>query len=148
MENLQQVDFNPRIWVFLCDCCLSYPAFEKSALGLGFPTSIIKIEEMCIADVHPEMLRAAFKSGADGVLLAGCQLGKCRNGHNVQRLQLLHRHQRLLKEIGMEPNRLGQEFMGPGSRKTLYGVVARFLQQVREMGPARPGILQQKLSEA
>ncbi len=148
MENIQQGDFNPRIWVFLCDCCLSYPAFEKSALGLGFPTSIIRIDEMCIADVHPDLLRTAFKGGADGVLLAGCQLGKCRNGNNVQRLQLLHQHQKLLREMGLEPNRLGQEFMGPGSRKTLYGVVARFLQQMRELGPARHGLPKEKYSEA
>jgi coenzyme F420-reducing hydrogenase delta subunit len=142
-----QTDYNPRIWVFLCDCCLSYPAFEKSALGLGFPTSILKIDEMCISEARTGQVRMAFEKGADGVLLCGCQLGNCKQGNNVARLQLIHSHQRLLREMGLDPRRLGQEFLGPGTRKTLYGAVARFLGRIGELGPARPRTLKEKASE-
>lgn len=141
MEHLPQKDFNPRIWVFLCDCCLNYPEFEKAALGFSFPASIIKVEEMCISLVHSEKVRQAFESGADGVLLAGCHLGQCKRGNNVERLQLIHQHHLLLKDMGIEPKRLGQSFTAPGTGKTLQVAFSHFLEGIREMGPAmRPGM--------
>lgn len=137
MEHLPQKDFNPRLWVFLCDCCLNYPEFEKAALGFSFPASIIQVEEMCISLVSPRKLRHAFESGADGVLLAGCHLGKCQRGNNVERLQLIHRHQMLLKEMGIEAKRLGQSFTAPGTGKTLQGAFAEFMEGIRNLGPAQ-----------
>ena len=78
MEHLPSKGFKPQIWVYLCDCCLSIPDIEKSIISNIFPKNVDHMAEMCIGNSQTDQVSEAFENGADGVLLCGCQVGKCR----------------------------------------------------------------------
>lgn len=148
MQHLPLLNFVPNIYIFLCDCCLNIPDIEKSNLTAIVPANFLQVKELCLSKSKPEQLRLAFESGADGVMLCGCQIGKCQNSDNVRRLRIIHQNQRLLKEMGLEPHRLGQEYLAPGCPKSLRDCVVDFTQKIQRMGPARRPGLKSKSAEA
>lgn len=147
LEHLPEKQFTPHIWVFLCDCCLDKSGIEKSRLIADHGTNILHISELCLSLASPKAVRKAFEKGADGVMLCGCQLGNCRLGNNVERLNLIHQHQKLLRVMGVEPKRLGLEFISPGGPKTLRECVGDFIARVGQMGPVMASALGENQAE-
>lgn len=147
LEHLPDKEFTPRIWVFLCDCCLDKSGIEKSRLISDHSANIMHVSELCLSLATPKAVRKAFEKGADGVMLCGCQLGNCRLGNNIERLNLIHQHQRLLREMRIEPKRLGLEFLAPDGPKDLGKCVENFINRIELLGPARSRTLSENLAE-
>ena len=79
----------------------------------------------------------AFKSGADGVLVAGCHTpGDCHylsgNFKAERRVLLL---KRLLEQMGIEPERLRIEWVSASEGAKFAQVVNELTQKIRELGP-------------
>lgn len=137
MEHLPAKGFKPQIWVYLCDCCLGIPDIEKSLISNIFPTNVGHMAEMCIGNSQTNQVSEAFANGADGVLLCGCQVGNCRTADNVQMLRIIHHNQKLLKEMGVEAQRLGQVYLAPDCPRTLRASVESFIEKIEKMGPVK-----------
>ena len=96
---------------------------------------------MCTGRVDPAHVFRAFSQGMDGVFIGGCRLEECNyithgNYHALNMVLLL---KRIMSHIGLNPERLRQEFMS-GSEGTLFvEVVNDFVKQVKEMGPLGQG---------
>jgi len=48
-----------------------------SQMGLRYPASVNVVRVSCLSRVHSGLMLKAFELGADGVMLVGCETGKC-----------------------------------------------------------------------
>jgi len=69
-----------EVLVFACNwggwSCIE----TASNLGLHYPASVKVVRVSCLARVHAGLILKAFEFGADGVMLLGCEQGKCHFG--------------------------------------------------------------------
>jgi len=92
---------------------------------------------MCSARVDPEFILRAFQKGADGVLVAGCHPGDCHyiegNYRTRRRIALL---KFLLKQFGLNPDRLGLEWISAAEAEKFATTVNRFIEKIEKLGPS------------
>ncbi len=115
------------IVAFCCREC-AYAAADTSANArTPLPPSVRLILMPCTGRVSPLHLLRALADGADGVMVAGCLLGQCHyregNFNAVDRVAFV---QRLLKSVGVEPERCRMFTMSAGEPP-------KFVAAVREM---------------
>ena len=138
-ENEQ---FEPRIIGFLCNWC-SYAGADLAGVSrIQYPPNIRIIRVMCSGRIDPAFVLEAFKDGADGVLVAGCHLpSDCHyisgNFKAQRRINLL---KNVLKEFGIEPERLRLEWISASEGDKFAAVVRDMTEQVRKLGPNRVNI--------
>ena len=92
---------------FVCDWCSLQSADFIGLTKIFFPRKISFIRVACSGRVNPEIVTMAFKRGADGVIVMGCEKGACnyRTG-NFQASRWIDAYRKVLKYSGLNPNRL------------------------------------------
>ena len=115
------------IVAFCCREC-AYAAADASANArTPLPPTVRLVLMPCTGRVSPLHLLSALAEGADGVMVAGCLLGQCHyregNFNAVDRVAFV---QRLLKSVGVEPERCRMFTMSAGEPP-------KFVAAVREM---------------
>ncbi len=92
---------------------------------------------MCTGRVDLGFVLRAFSKGADGVFIVGCRLGECNytTHGNFHALRLTHLCKRLLERLGLDPRRIGIEFLSSGEGARFAEATDAFTAQVRELGP-------------
>src|SRR6185369_14824835 len=82
---------NGKVVTLICEraCDLSAHLDEKSRLKDEPAVQVVKFP--CSGMIQPLMVEAAFKAGATGVIVTGCQIGDCyyREGNRMIRERLL-----------------------------------------------------------
>ena len=119
-----------KIVAFCCREC-AYAAADASANArTPLPPTVRLVLLPCTGRVSPLHLLSALAEGADGVMVAGCLLGQCHyregNFNAVDRVAFV---QRLLKSVGVEPERCQMFTMSAGEPP-------KFVAAVREMDRA------------
>jgi F420-non-reducing hydrogenase iron-sulfur subunit len=130
-----------RIVAFCCREC-AYAAADASANArTPLPPTVRLVLVPCTGRVSPLHLLKALAEGADGVMVAGCLLGQCHyregNFNAVDRVAFV---QRLLKSVGVEPERCRMFTMSAGEPP-------KFVAAVREMDRVIGGLPQLPRSE-
>jgi F420-non-reducing hydrogenase iron-sulfur subunit len=99
------------------------------------------IRVMCSGRVDPAFVLRAFSKGADGVFLGACHLGECNyiTHGNYQALSMVNILRRILKHIGLNPERLKIEFMSGSEANLFVEGVNGFVKKVKELGPLGEG---------
>jgi len=91
--------------------------------------------------VDPQFVLDAFAKGADGVLIGGCHPGDCHyqegNYKALRRFALL---KRLVKQMGIEEDRLRLEWISAAEGERVKTVVNDMVEKVRALGPRVPAI--------
>ncbi|MBS7604835.1 MAG: hydrogenase iron-sulfur subunit [Candidatus Bathyarchaeia archaeon] len=134
---MSEEDFEPVIVGFLCNWC-SYAGADLAGVSrIQYPPNIRVIRVMCSGRVDPVFILEAFKSGADGVLVAGCHLpSDCHylagNFKALRRVILL---KRVLKEFGIEPERLWLEWISASEGDKFAKVVSEMVKEIKKLGP-------------
>ncbi len=129
--------FEPKIIGFLCNWC-SYAGADLAGVSrIQYPPNIIIIRVMCSGRIDPVFILEAFKNGADGVLVAGCHLpSDCHyisgNFKALRRITLL---KRVLKEFGIEPERLRLEWISASEGEKFAQVVRDMVADIKKLGP-------------
>lgn len=92
---------------------------------------------MCSGRVDLEFIFRAFANGQDGVLIGGCRLNECNytTHGNYDALGNTYISRNIMERIGINPERLGIEFMSGGDGNRLAEVVDNFTRKVKEIGP-------------
>ncbi|MCK9995123.1 MAG: hydrogenase iron-sulfur subunit [Candidatus Krumholzibacteria bacterium] len=128
--------FEPAIRGFFCQKCGNDCLSKSGELNGDFPASLKNVRIICAEKVGPDLIRQAFGSGADGVLICGCLVGLCRSmDNNAVVLAHIHQGTRVMKEMGIAPGRLRQEWICAPGVDSVLGIVREFTEQIRALGP-------------
>jgi F420-non-reducing hydrogenase iron-sulfur subunit len=103
--------FQPKIVAFFCTWC-TYTAADLTGISrLAYAPNVRVMRLMCSGRLDPQFVLAAFRYGADGVLIGGCHLGDCHyqqgNYKTRRRIELLRA---VLRDLGVEDQRLRLEW--------------------------------------
>ncbi|MHB0936095.1 MAG: hydrogenase iron-sulfur subunit [Armatimonadota bacterium] len=130
--------WEPRIVAFFCNWC-TYTASDlagTSRMTYAPNTRVIRI--MCSGRLDPQFVLDAFRQGADGVLIGGCHPGDCHyqegNYKALRRFRLLRR---LLKQMGIEEERVRLEWISASEGDRVQKVTNEMADQVRNLGPLK-----------
>jgi F420-non-reducing hydrogenase iron-sulfur subunit len=130
--------FEPRIVAFFCNWC-TYTAADLAGISrMTYAPNVRALRLMCSGRVDPQFVLAAFRAGADGVLIGGCHPGDCHyqqgNFNALRRFELLRQ---VLREMGIEEGRLRLEWISASEGDKVRRVCDEMTEQVRELGPLR-----------
>ena len=129
-------NFNPEITVFSCIFCASMAADTAGSLRQQYPANIKIIRLPCTGKVDIQYIMQAFEKGADGVYVVGCNLGNCHHEHgNVRGKARVERAKQILKQIGIEPERLEMFFLSGAMGATFANIASEMTQRIRDLGP-------------
>jgi F420-non-reducing hydrogenase iron-sulfur subunit len=129
--------FEPKIIGFLCNWC-SYAGADLAGVSrIQYPPNIRIIRVMCSGRIDPAFVLEAFKDGADGVLVAGCHLpSDCHyisgNFKALRRITLL---KDVLRDFGIEPERLRLEWISASEGDKFAAVVRDMVDEIKRLGP-------------
>ena len=96
---------------------------------------------MCSGRVDLDFILRAFSNGQDGVFIGGCRLNECNyvTHGNYDALSNTHICRKIVKHIGLNPERLSIEFMSGADGNLLAEVTNKFTEKVRALGPIGDG---------
>jgi F420-non-reducing hydrogenase iron-sulfur subunit len=134
-------EFEPRILGFLCNWCCYAGADLAGVSRYQYPPNIRVIRLMCSGRVDPAFILRAFSNGADGVFLGGCWPGECHyiTEGNYEAITVMHICRKLLKLIGVNPERLRLEWVSASEGIRFAEVVTDFTGKLKEFGPLGTG---------
>ncbi len=130
--------FEPRIVAFFCTWC-TYTAADLAGISrMQYAPNVRAIRLMCSGRVDPQFVLAAFRDGADGVLIGGCHPGDCHyqegNVNALRRFELLRR---MLRDFGIEEGRVRLEWISAAEGDKVQRVCNEMTERVRALGPLR-----------
>jgi F420-non-reducing hydrogenase iron-sulfur subunit len=132
------MSFEPKIVGFLCNWCSYTGADLAGTSRVKYPSNVRSIRVMCSARVDPTFVLKALREGADGVLICGCHPGDCHyvegNYKAMRRFVLLRR---MLKEFGIEEERVRLEWVSASEGVRFAEIVADMTEKVRKLGPSQ-----------
>ena len=128
--------WRPRIVAFFCNWC-TYTAADLAGVSrLKYASNVRVIRLMCSGRVDPQFIVEALVKGADGVLIGGCHPGDCHYVEgNYKMLRRFRMLQRLLKNMGIEPERVRLEWISAAEAEKVKRVVNDLTEAVRKLGP-------------
>ncbi len=131
-------EFEPKIVGFLCNWCAYAGADLAGVSRIQYPTNIRIVRVMCSGRVHPVFILEAFRSGADGVLVAGCHLPS--DCHYISGNFKAHRKvmmlKKLLPQFGIEPERLRIEWVSASEGDRFATVIKDMTEEIKKLGPS------------
>jgi len=130
-------EFEPKILGFLCNWCCYAGADLAGVSRYQYPTNMRIIRVMCSGRVDPAFILRAFSKGMDGVFVGGCWLGECHyvTEGNYEALGVMHICKKLLKLIGVNPERLRLEWVSASQGIRFAEVITDFIKKLNELGP-------------
>ena len=130
-------EFEPKIVGFLCNWC-SYAGADLAGVSrIQYPPTLRIVRTMCSGRVHPVFILEAFRSGADGVLVAGCHHGDCHylaGNYKAQNRVLLLK--KVLEQLGLEPERLRLEWVSASEGDRFATVIQDMTEEIKKLGPS------------
>jgi F420-non-reducing hydrogenase iron-sulfur subunit len=135
---LSETSFEPKIVAFFCTWC-TYTAADLAGISrLAYAPNVRVIRFMCSGRLDPQFVLAAFRDGADGVLVGGCHPGDCHyqegNYKTLRRVELLRS---VLRDLGIEDERLRLEWISASEGEKVQRVCNEMTEELRRLGPLR-----------
>ena len=101
------MDNGPNIIAFCCHYCAFTAADLAGTMRQQYSPNVRIVRLPCSGRVDVNMILDAFVSGADGVIIAGCEEGSCHFiSGNLRAKKRVDYAKELLAEIGVNPERL------------------------------------------
>jgi F420-non-reducing hydrogenase iron-sulfur subunit len=128
--------FQPKIVGFLCNWCAYSGADLAGVSRIQSSPSLRPIRVMCSGRIDPGFVFTALRSGADGVLLAGCHPGDCHYSEgNYRCLRRTLMMKRMLSGFGIDEERLRLEWISASEGEKYSRVSFEMEEQIRKLGP-------------
>jgi F420-non-reducing hydrogenase iron-sulfur subunit len=128
--------FEPEITAFTCIYCAYMAADTAGALRLQYPANVKLVRLPCTGKTDVRYILEAFEQGADGVYIVACPLGNCHHVRGNERGRArVARTRKLLKSIGLEPERLEMYFVSGGQGATFAKLTTEMVERVKKLGP-------------
>lgn len=128
--------FEPEITAFYCIYCGFMAADTAGALGVQYPANVKFVRLPCTGKTDIRYILEAFEQGADGVYIVACPIGNCHHVRGNERGRARVKRTRLiLRDIGIEEERLGMFFMSGSQAQTFAAAAHTMTERVRKLGP-------------
>ena len=129
--------YEPKVIAFFCRWCTYAAADLAGITRMRYPPNVLPIRVPCSGRVDPRVVLEAFLQGADGVLIGGCHTpSDCHylvgNFKAFKRVLLL---KKLLKQVGLEPERVRLEWISATESSKLVKTIKEFVEELRKLGP-------------
>ena len=128
--------WEPKILGLLCNWCSYQGADLAGTSRMKYPPNLRIVRLMCSGRADPTTILWALKSGADGVLIAGCHPGDCHyvdgNLKTMRRIPLL---KKMLVQMGVEEDRVRLAWVSAAEADEFVKVVSEMTERIRELGP-------------
>jgi F420-non-reducing hydrogenase iron-sulfur subunit len=126
-----------NIVAFCCHYCAYAAADLAGSLRIQYPQSVKVIKLPCTGKLDVQLILDAFEQGADGVMVAGCMEGDCHfQEGNFNAKRRVTSTQKLLRQIGIEPERLKMFNMSSAMARRWADAVTEMDGTVRQLGPS------------
>ncbi len=128
--------FEPVIIGFTCNWC-SYRAADLAGTArIKYPPNVRLTRLMCSGRIDPTFVFKALAGGADGVLITGCHPGECHYiEQNYKALRRFHLMQRMLGQMGIEPQRVKLVWASAAEGVKLAQEISALVEEIRALGP-------------
>ena len=128
---------SPSITIFSCAYCGAVPRELAAIRRITYPANVHVVEFPCLSRVYSDVVLGAFESGADGVILVGCEEGNCHHqGGNLRAIQRFPAMRSLLDTTGIGGERLVLWLTGLGQPFVFAEKVREFVDSIAAMGPS------------
>lgn len=105
--------------------------------GLLYPASVRVIRVSCLSRVHSGLMLKAFELGADGVMLLGCEPGKCHFDTDAECIaQEYEKARGILGLLGLGERRLVLAHMPRGDGSGFVSRLVSFSAEIEQLRPA------------
>ena len=132
----EAVPFVPHVTAFTCSYCGYMAADTAGALREQYPSNVKLVRLPCTGKTDVQYLLDAFEQGADAVFVVGCSLGNCHHVRGNERGRArVERARRLLKHIGLDPERLEMYFVSGGMGATFARIAQGMTARALALGP-------------
>jgi len=124
----------PVVIIFACQWCAYQGADDAGNQKHYYPFNAYIIKVPCTGRVELEFVIEALKKGADGVLIGGCHLGDChyRDGNHKAKMRITLL-KRVLKDMGIEPERVEIEWISASEGKKFVKTVKDFALKIKNL---------------
>ncbi|GAB4469507.1 MAG: hydrogenase iron-sulfur subunit [Anaerolineales bacterium] len=124
-----------QIVAFCCQYCAYAAADLAGGLRLQYPPQVKIIQIPCTGKMDVLYALQAFEQGADAVMVAGCMPGDCHflEG-NYNAIRRVERVKTLLKEIGIEPERIKMFHISSSMASQFVAAVQEMLHTAEKLG--------------
>ncbi len=128
--------FQPQITAFYCIYCGYMAADTAGIMHIQYPANVKFFRLPCTGKIDIRYILEAFEQGADGVYIVACPIGNCHHVKGNERgFARLNRAKEILKEVGLEEERLDIFFMS-GSQGNAFAIAAQTMtERIRSFGP-------------
>jgi coenzyme F420-reducing hydrogenase delta subunit len=132
MESTHDSGYEPIIIAFCCHYCAFTAADLAGTMRQQYPPNVQIVRLPCTGKADANLVLEAFVDGADGVMVAGCEIGSCHfQVGNERAVKRVGYAKKLLQEAGIDPSRL-EMFHIAASQGPLFAQRAReFTERIR-----------------
>jgi F420-non-reducing hydrogenase iron-sulfur subunit len=129
-------DFTPKLVCFSCKFGWGYLNGKGYA---GQLKNLVRVS--CSGKVNTSYILRSFREGADGVIILGCPEGEChfQNGNYQARRRLLLL-QKILKDFGIEPDRLKMRLDIDPEGARIPAIIQEMREELKTLGPISPQV--------
>lgn len=132
-----EIEFKPKMLGIICNWCCYGGADLCGVSRFQYPPFIRLVRVMCSARADMTHIFRAFSKGLDAVFIGGCHINDCHyitNG-NYDALSMVHMCKKLLKHIGVNPERLRLEWVSAGEGIRFANIMNEYGAQMQKLGP-------------
>ena len=131
--------YEPKIVAFFCNWCTYLAADLAGTSRIKYAPNAEVVRVMCSGRVDVQFVLKAFAKGADGVLIGGCHPGDCHYQEgNYKALRRYRLMQRLLRQMGIEEERLRLEWISAAEGDRVRVVINEMVADLKRLGPLNP----------
>jgi coenzyme F420-reducing hydrogenase delta subunit/Pyruvate/2-oxoacid:ferredoxin oxidoreductase delta subunit len=128
--------FPPFLVAFCCGRSAGRAKELATLSGMRLPERLSIVEVPCSGSISLEHLMAAFQHQADGVMVFTCHEGNCHSERgNIMAGKRTAHLKNMLKQIGIDPNRLLLKTLASNMAAEFAETVDKFEKQIAEAGP-------------
>ena len=129
--------FLPEVTAFTCNYCGYMAADTAGSLREQYPANVKLLRLPCTGKTDVQYLLDAFEQGADAVFVLACSLGNCHHVRGNERGKArVERAKGILRQIGLEPERLEMFFVSGGMGATFARIAQGMTARAVALGPS------------
>jgi F420-non-reducing hydrogenase iron-sulfur subunit len=130
-------EFEPVIVGFFCNWCTSTAADLAGTSRMQYPANVRPIRTMCSGSVDPVYILKALLSGADAVIVGGCEPGDCHYvSGNYKTRRRITALKTILSTLGLDDDRVWLRWISASEGAKFAETMKEITAEMKEKGPS------------